>query len=86
MTPLLKNSNKRLSFIHLKISSHPFHIEELSTLITEHNLNFELLGITESRTKLYESPISYIQLPGYNTECTPTECSNGGALLYIKNG
>ena len=41
VTRLPKNSNKLLSFPHLNISLLPFHIEELSTLITEHNLNFD---------------------------------------------
>ena len=52
MTALFKNTNKHFSFFYLNISSLPFHFEELSTLISEHNLNFDFLGISESRLKL----------------------------------
>ena len=48
VTPLSENSNKHRSFFHLNISSLPFHIEELSTLITEHSFNLELLAKTDT--------------------------------------
>ena len=86
MATLFKNTNKYISFFHLNISSLPFHFEELSTLITEHNLNFDFFGISEPRLKLNQNPLTSIQLPGYNIEYTPTESSNGGTLLYIKKG
>ena len=86
MTTLLKNTNKHFSFFHLNISSLPFHFEELSTLIKEHNLNFDFLGISEYCLKLNQNPLTSVQLPGYNIEYTPTECNNGGTLLYVKKG
>ena len=85
-TTLFKNINKHYSFFHLNISSLPFHFEELSTLISEHNLNFDFLGISESCLKLNQNPLTEVQLPGYNIEYTPTECNNGGTLLYVKKG
>ena len=27
-----------------------------------------------------------VELPGYNIEYNPTECSNGGTMLYVKKG
>ena len=86
MTILLKNTNKHFSFFHLNISSLPFHFEELSTLISEHNLNFDFLGISESHLKLNQNPLTSVQLPGCNIEYTLTECNNGGTLLYVKKG
>ena len=83
-TALFKNKNKHFSFFHLNISSLPFHFEELSTLISEHNLNFDFLGISESRLKLNQNPLTSAQLPGYNIEYNPTECNNGGTFLYVK--
>ena len=68
VTPLLKKSSKHLSFFYLNISSRPFHIQELSTLITEHNLSFDCLRITESLLKLHKNPIGSIHLLGYNIE------------------
>ena len=84
MTALFKNTNKHFSFFHLNISSLPFHFEELSTLIKEHNLNFDFLGISEYCLKLNQNPLTSVQLPGYNIEYTPTECKYGGNLLYVK--
>ena len=57
LATLFKNTSKHISFFHLNNSSRPFHFEELSTLITEHNLNFDFLGISESRLKLNQNPL-----------------------------
>ena len=81
MASLINNTNKHFYFFRLNISSLPFHFEELSTLIIQHNLNFGFLGILESRLKLNQNPLTSIQLPGYNIEYTPTECNNGRTLL-----
>ena len=43
------------------ISSLPFHIEELSKLITKYILNFDFLEITESRLKLHKNLINSSQ-------------------------
>ena len=86
MTALFKNTNKHFSFFHLNISSLPFHFEELLTLITEHNLNFDFLRISESRLKLNQNPLTSVQLPGHNIEYIPTECSYGGTLPHVKKG
>ena len=50
----------------------PFQFEEHSTLITQHNLNFDFLGISESHLKL--------------NHWHSIECNNGGTLLYVKKG
>ena len=84
MTVLFKNTNKHFSIFHLNISSLPFHFEELSTLVSEHNLNFDFLGILESRLKLNQNPLTSVQLAGYSIEYAPTECNNGGTLRYVK--
>ena len=56
MTALFKNTNKHFSF--LNISSLPFHFEELSKLISEHNLNFDFLGISDSCLKLNQNSLT----------------------------
>ena len=87
VTPLLKNSDKHLSFLHLNISfTSCSYWRAFNTWITERNLTFDFIRITESRLTLHKNLISSIQLPGYNIEYTPTECSNEGTLLYTKNG
>ena len=71
-------------FVHLNISSLPFHIDELSSLVNSINCKPEIIGISESRLKASENPITGIELEGYSIEHTPTESSCGGALIYIK--
>ena len=49
VSSLLNNSKICLSFYHLNISSPSFHIEELTTLISEHNLTFDFFWISETK-------------------------------------
>ena len=49
-------------------------------------MNFDFLEISESRLKLNKNPLTSVQLSGCNIEYTPTECNNGGTLLYVKKG
>ena len=84
LTPLMKNTTNNMSFFHLSISSLCYHIEELTTLISEHDLAFDIIGISECRLKLNKAPLNSVQIPGYNFEFTPTEFNNGGTALYIK--
>ena len=83
---LLSGMSPNISFFHLNISSLTFHFEELIVLMAENKLNFDFLGISETRLKLNRNSLNPISMPGYNIEHTPTESSNGGTLLYIKQG
>ena len=83
LSSLMNTSKKYLSFFHLNISSLPFHIEELSTLISEHNLAFDIFGVSETKLRLNKAPLNSVILPGHNFEFTATECSSGGTAIYI---
>ena len=54
--------------------------------MAENKLNFNFLGINETRLKLNRNSLNPIFMPEYNIEHTTTESSNGGTLLYIKQG
>ena len=82
----MNNSKNCLSLFHLNITSLPFHIEELSTLISEHNLIFDIFGVSETKLRLNKAPLKSVIIPGYNFEFTATECSSGGTAIYIKKG
>ena len=84
----MNKSKNCLSFsFHLNISSHSFHIEELTTLISEHNLTFDIFGVSETILRLNKAPLdSSIIIPGYNFEFNATKCSNGGTGMYIQKG
>ena len=86
LTPLMETTINKLSFLHLNISSLCYHIEEPTTLLSEHKLTFDIIGISESRLKMNKINLNSVQIPGYNFEFTPTECNNGGTALYIKKG
>ena len=73
LTPLMESTTNNLPFIHLNISSLSFHIGELTTLISEHKLTSDIIGISESRLKLDKTNLNSVQIPGYNIEFTPTE-------------
>ena len=86
LSSLLNNSKNCLSFFHLNISSLSFHIEELTTLISEHNLTFDIFGVSETKLRLNKAPLSSVVIPGYNFKFTAAECSNSGTAIYIKKG
>ena len=86
LSSLINNSKNCLSFFHLNISSLPFHIEELSNLISEHNLAFDIFGVSETKLRLNKAPLNSVIMPGYNFEFTATECSSGGTAIYINKG
>ena len=70
---------------HLNISSLPYHCSELNSLLSECNIDFDVIGITESRIKRNQKALSNIEIPNYKVEQCSTESANGRALLYIKN-
>ena len=82
---LIQNTKNSISFLHLNISSLPFDHQELQALLTEFQLSFDCIGITESRLQTGTQPITNISIYAYIIEQTPTESSKGGAFLYINN-
>ena len=77
---LMSNSKNCLCLFHLNISSLPFHMEELSTLISEHNLVFNIFRVRETKLRLNKAPLNSVVIPGYNFEFTATECSSRGTF------
>ena len=77
-----ENCKNSLNFLHLNISSLPYHFSELETLLSFTKINFDVIGISESWIKQNQNPIDNINLQNYN--CT-TEAVNGGVLLYSKD-
>ena len=61
-----------------------YHFDELQTFLSKCRIDFQILGITESRLKTDILIATNVQLPGFNVEHMPTKSSRGGALLYIR--
>ena len=80
-----KFSNKNFSIFHFNISSLQKHIDDLRTLLTCMNYNFDIICISETRL-LNEVSLSNIQIDGYDFIHAPnlTQCEWSG--MYIKNG
>ena len=75
--------SKILSICHHNVCSLSKNFDQLNTFLTELDIDFDLIGITESRiSKTNFSPIN-IALANYAIEQTTTESNAGGALLYI---
>ena len=79
------DKKKYLKVFHLDISSLPYHCSELHSLLSACNIDFNVIGITESRIKRNQKALSNIEKPNYKVEQCSTESANGRALLYIKN-
>ena len=80
-----KQKKNNLSFFHLNIASLSKHKEELDTVLSLLGLDFDFIGITETKIKKKSTPIIDIDKSGYNHYSTPTEGEKGGTLLYISN-
>ena len=77
--------SKKLSLMDLNISSLPYDFDELSELLNDLTIKFQIVGITESRLRSEKFPLSDINLPNYETEHMPTKANKGASLLYISN-
>ena len=69
----------------MNINPLQYHFDELQTFLSNCLINFQILGISESRLKTDISTTTNIQLPGFNIEHMPTKSANGSALLYIRD-
>ena len=74
-----------LKAFHLNILPLPYHCSELHSLLSNCRINFDIIGITESRLKRNQKALQNIDIPNYNIENRPTEGPKGGALIYVKN-
>ena len=68
---------------HINTCSLSKNIEELEYLLDKTKIDFDLIGISESRIKKDKSPIKSINLKGYSDESCPAESVAGDTLLYI---
>ena len=71
--------------LHMNISSLPYHIDDLKSLITNCQVKPKTIGISECRLKESLDVHSNIGIEGYTFEYRTTESSKGGTLTYIDN-
>ena len=63
----------------------PYHFSEIHSLLSECNIDFDIIEITESRIKGNRKALPNIEVSNYKVEQCSTESANGGALLYTKS-
>ncbi len=83
--PIPNSKNKNKAFFHMNIASLGLHKEELETALSLLDLEFDVIGITETKILEGIAPLTDPSLSGYEHYDTPTECSKGGALIYVKD-
>ena len=75
--------SKSLSIFHHIVCSLPKNFDQINVLLTERDIDFDFIGITESRISKTNFFPTNIALTNYTIEQKPTESNAGGALLYI---
>ena len=78
-----KHKLKDLSYFHLNINSLSKKFDDFNHFINYLNLNFDFLGISESRILKSQSSNVNISLQNYLIGQTPTESTAREVLLYI---
>ena len=73
---------KALSFFHMNVCSLTKYCDDFNILLSDLNVSFDILVITETRIKRDSSSPTNLESNNYSIEHTPTELSAGGTLLY----
>ena len=68
---------------HHNVCSLSKNFDQLHALLTELDIDFDFIGITESHISKTNFSLTNIALANYAIKQTPTESNAGGALLYI---
>ena len=72
-------------YLHMNISSLPYHFDDLKYLLENSQSKPKVIGISECRLRTNRTVLSNIDLKDYTYEWTHTEGSKGGTLIYIDN-
>ena len=77
--------SKQLFLFHINTCSLNKNSDDLQHLLKCTNKVFDIVAVSETRIMKKTSLTSNISLNNYSFECTPTESTAGGTLLYIAN-
>ena len=75
--------NGKFSLLHLNIASLGAHKDEFEDMLSILDLDFDILGLTETRIIKEQNPTYNTSMTGYKEYFTPTESTKGGTSLYI---
>ena len=78
-------SKKAFSIIHCNIRSLSANFDSLSTLLSDLQHNFSIIGISETRLLAGRDQITNTSIPGYTFFSQPSVQEAGGVGLYIRD-
>ena len=78
-------SKKPFSIIHCNIRSLSANFDSLSTLLSDLQHNFSVIGISETRLLVGREQITNTSIPGYTFFSQPSVQEAGGVGLYIRD-
>ena len=64
--PIPPSSNSNLSIFHLNLASLSLHKDELVTSLSSLEIEFDMIGLTETRIRAGIDPTYELSLKGYN--------------------
>ena len=74
-----------LSLFHMNIRSLSLHVDELYSLFSCLNVNFQVIGLSETKATVGSQNKTNLELPGYKFHETPSHSSAGGLGIYVKS-
>ena len=80
-----KFNKKTFSILHLNVASLGRHIDELKSLLSTLDHEFDVISLTEIKIKNNTSSLVNIDLEGYASYMTKTNTHCGGTMIYVKN-
>ena len=79
-----KFSPDSFSVFHMNIASLSAHIDDLKWLLDTFGHKFDIVGISETKIRESNEPLSNIKLPGYEFIQTPTKSHFGGVGFSLR--
>ena len=82
--PQIKKNSHAFSIFHLNIRSLSAHLEELQLLINALKINFDVVGISETKEQS-GGFLKNVDLHGYTIHSQHSNSEAGGVALYVKS-
>ena len=81
----LEASDKDFSLLHMNIRSLPLHHDELLGLLSNIDIDFKVIGLSEIKIPKDVSIRFNIDIPGYKFHHTSSNSASGGVGIYVKS-
>ena len=78
-------NGQTFSVINCNIRSLSANFDSLASMLSELYFPFSLIGLTETKIKVDQSPITNTELPGFSFISQPSYLNAGGVGFYISN-